>query len=140
MRGRGGPGVAPLRQLGEDDGAVSEARRALGADAIIGASCYDALELAHRAVDAGASYVAFGAFFPSPTKPLAARATVDLLARAKSELGVATCAIGGITLATAPALTVAGADLLAVITDLFSAPDIAARATAYQHLFEKAQP
>ena len=126
--------------LGKDDGSLALARALLGPQRLLGASCYDDFAAAAAAARAGADYVAFGAFFPSPTKPLAARATVDLLARAKSELGVATCAIGGITLATAPALTVAGADLLAVITDLFGAPDIAARAAAYQHLFEDPQP
>jgi thiamine-phosphate pyrophosphorylase len=122
--------------LGKDDGSIALARAVLGPQRLLGASCYDDFATAAAAARAGADYVAFGAFFPSPTKPLATRATVDLLARAKKELGIATCAIGGITLDTAPALTVAGADLLAVITDLFGAPDIAARAAAYQHLFE----
>jgi thiamine-phosphate pyrophosphorylase len=126
--------------LGKDDGSLALARALLGPQRLLGASCYDDFPAAAAAARAGADYVAFGAFFPSPTKPLAARATVDLLARAKSELGVATCAIGGITLASAPALTAAGADLLAVVTDLFGAPDIAAQATAYQHLFEDPQP
>jgi thiamine-phosphate pyrophosphorylase len=96
--------------------------------------------VASRAAAAGADYVAFGAVAPSPTKPNAPLAAVDLFAQAKSALGVATCAIGGVTLAGAPALIAAGADLLAVITDLFGAPDIAARAGAYQSLFEEAQP
>lgn len=126
--------------LGKDDGSIALARAVLGPHRLLGASCYDDFASAAAAARAGADYVAFGAFFPSPTKPLALRAKVDLLARAKSELGIATCAIGGITLESAPALTVAGADLLAVISDLFGAPDIAARAAAYQHLFEDRQP
>jgi thiamine-phosphate pyrophosphorylase len=81
-------------------------------------------------------YVAFGAVFPSPTKPQAARAGLALFARTPDSLSPPRCAIGGITLATAPTLIAAGADLLAVITDLFSASDIAARAAAYQSLFE----
>jgi len=126
--------------LGKDDGSLALARAVLGPQRLLGVSCYDDFKAARAAVRAGADYVAFGAFFPSPTKPLAARATVDLLARAKSELGVATCAIGGITRENAPALTSAGADLLAVITDLFGAPDITARAATYRHLFEEQQP
>ena len=126
--------------LGRDDGSIVLARAALGPHRLLGTSCYDDFTSAAAAARAGADYVAFGAFFPSPTKPLAVRATVDLLVRTKSELGIAACAIGGITLDTASTLTAAGADLLAVITDLFGAPDIAARAAAYQHLFEDQQP
>ncbi len=81
---------------------------------------------------AGADYVAFGSVFASPTKPGAGRAPLALF---KHDLGVPKCAIGGITLENAPQVVAAGADLLAVITDLFDAPDIAARARAYAKLF-----
>ena len=124
--------------LGEDDGNLRAARAILGPDAILGASCYADYATAEAAVAAGADYVAFGAVHPSPTKPNARRATVDLFFRAKSALTANTCAIGGITLVNGPPLIAAGADLLAVITDLFSAPDIAARAAQYQQLFERA--
>ena len=124
--------------LGEDDGNLRAARAILGPDAILGASCYADYAMAERASAAGADYVAFGAVYPSPTKPNARRATVDLFFRAKSGFTVDVCAIGGITLDNAPPLIAAGADLLAVITDLFSAPDIAARAAQYQQLFERA--
>ena len=133
--------------LGRDDCNLRLARAMLGPDKILGASCYADLALAEKAVAAGADYVAFGAVYPSPTKPGAVRAGTDLFFGAKSRLtapqrnsppGVATCAIGGITLENAPPLITAGADLLAVITDLFSAPDIAARAAQYQQLFERA--
>ena len=124
--------------LGEDDGNLRAARAILGPDAILGASCYADYAMAERASAAGADYVAFGAVYPSPTKPYARRATVDLFFRAKSRFTVDVCAIGGITLDNAPPLIAAGADLLAVITDLFSAPDIAARAAQYQQLFERA--
>jgi thiamine-phosphate pyrophosphorylase len=126
--------------LGRDDGNLTVARAILGPDRILGTSCYNDLAVASRAAAAGADYVAFGAVAPSPTKPNAPLAAVDLFAQAKSALSVVTCAIGGVTLAGAPALIAAGADLLAVITDLFGAPDIAARAAAYQSLFEEAQP
>lgn len=124
--------------LGEDDGNLRAARAILGPDAILGASCYADYAMAERASAAGADYVAFGAVYPSPTKPNARRATVDLFFRAKSGFTADVCAIGGITLENAPPLIAAGADLLAVITDLFSAPDIAARAAQYQQLFERA--
>jgi len=126
--------------LGREDGNLAAARAILGPTRILGASCYADFSAAHRAAAAGADYVAFGAVYPSPTKPNAVPAAADLFLRAKTALTAATCAIGGITLANAPALIAAGADLLAVITDLFSAPDIAARAAQYQRLFERATP
>ena len=126
--------------LGKDDGDLVAARAILGPEAILGASCYADFELARRAAAAGVDYVAFGAVYPSPTKPDAVRAPLDLFRQANAQLGAASCAIGGITLDNAAPLIAAGADLLAVITDLFSAPDIAARAAAYQHLFEENQP
>ncbi len=82
--------------LGEDDGDIAAARAALGPEAIIGASCYNEPQLARRAVDAGASYIAWGAFYPSTTKPLALRADVQLL-RDGRRLGVPQVAIGGLT-------------------------------------------
>jgi len=128
--------------LGKDDGSLVAARAILGPDKILGASCYADFASAEKAAAAGADYVAFGAVYPSPTKPAAPLAAVDLFFQAKTTLTVASCAIGGITLANAPPLIAAGADLLAVITDLFSAPGdsakIAARAAAYHRLFEEA--
>ncbi len=117
--------------LGRDDGDLVAARARLG-KGILGASCYDDLEMAKAAVRAGADYVAFGSVFASPTKPAAVRAPLSLFS---SHLGVPLCAIGGITLANARQLVAAGADLLAVITDLFEAPDIAQRAAEYRRLF-----
>ena len=121
--------------LGGSDGDLAAARAALGPGRVLGASCYADFELARAAQTAGADYVAFGAVCASPTKPQAVRAPWTLLTRARAELGVPICAIGGITLADASGLAAAGADLLAVITDLFAAPDIAARAAAYQSCF-----
>ncbi|HZS66687.1 MAG TPA: thiamine phosphate synthase [Burkholderiales bacterium] len=119
--------------LGRDDGELRAARRRLG-ERLLGASCYDQLGRAQAAVQAGADYIAFGSVFPSPTKPQAVRAPLRLFGDAKA-LGVPLAAIGGITLENAPQLIAAGADLLAVITDLFDAPDIRARARAYGKLF-----
>src|SRR5690606_11459450 len=104
--------------LGASDTGVAQARARLGRRAIIGASCYADLQRARRACAAGASYVAFGAFFPSPTKPQAAPAAADLL-RESAALGVPRVAIGGIQLENAPLLVDAGADLLAVVSDVF---------------------
>ena len=126
--------------LGGADGDLAAARRALPPGRVLGASCYADVDRARAAVAAGADYVAFGAVCPSPTKPGAVRAPLDIFSRWHAESTVPACAIGGITLDTAPAIIAAGADLLAVITDLFAAPDlpaIAARAAAYQHLFEE---
>ena len=120
--------------LGEDDGDLAAARAALGPQAIIGASCYDELDLARRAVAAGASYVAFGAFFPTRSKVTTRRATPALLGEAAA-LGVPRVAIGGITPANAGALVAAGADLVAVIGGVFDAPDPRAAVRAYAACF-----
>jgi thiamine-phosphate pyrophosphorylase len=126
--------------LGRDDGDMQLARAILGPQRILGASCYADLGRARSAEAAGADYVAFGAAFPSPTKPEAPPATVDLFLQAKTTLTAKICAIGGITSTNAPLLSTAGVDLLAVITDLFSAPDITARAAEFQRLFEIKTP
>ncbi|QOZ82327.1 MULTISPECIES: thiamine phosphate synthase [Chromobacterium] len=114
--------------LGRDDAALSAARRRLGAGALIGASCYDSLERARRAVAAGASYVAFGAVFPSGTKPDAARAELGLFAEARG-LGAPLVAIGGIDAGNAGQVLAAGADAIAVIGGVFGAADPAGAAS-----------
>jgi thiamine-phosphate pyrophosphorylase len=120
--------------LGEDDGDLAAARNALEAGAILGASCYDSLERAEAAARAGASYIAFGAFFPTPTKPHARRATTQLL-QAAGRFGLPRVAIGGITPENAAALVEAGAEYLAVISGVFDAPDPVAAATGYRRAF-----
>ncbi len=119
--------------LGHQDGSLAEARRRLPGK-LIGASCHDSLAAARAAVAAGADYVAFGSVYPSRTKPGAVRAPLTLFGEARV-LGVPLVAIGGITLENAPQLLRAGADCLAVISDLFDAPDIAARARSYGKLW-----
>lgn len=121
--------------LGEDDGEIAAARQALGRQALLGASCYDRADLARTAVAAGADYVAFGAFFPSATKPNARRAAPQLLSDAAA-LAVPRVAIGGITPDNARGLVDAGADLLAVISGVFDAPDPAAATRAYRACFD----
>lgn len=114
--------------VGRDDGDPAAARARLGSGRILGVSCYDDLERAREAVALGADYVAFGSVFPSVTKPDAVRVPPELFARARDELDVPLCAIGGITADNAAEVFAAGADLVAVISDLFQAPDIRARA------------
>lgn len=114
--------------LGKDDGNIAEARRLLGPDAIIGVSCYNDIDRAVAAVAAGANYVAFGRFFPSGSKPLAAPAAIDTLIRAKRRLRVPIVAIGGIVPGNGGQLLAAGADVLAVIGGVFDRePESAAR-------------
>lgn len=121
--------------LGRDDGSLREARIILGRDKLIGASCYQSLELARAAQASGADYVAFGSFFPSPTKPAAGRADAALLGEASPLIHIPIVAIGGITLANAPQLLDAGADSLAVLSALFDAPDIRSAAHDLNQLF-----
>ncbi len=123
--------------LGRDDPDPRLARERLGDAAIIGVSCYDDLALAEAAAEAGASYIAFGSFFPSATKPHAARADPRLLTEARRRLRIPPVAIGGITPQNGGSLIAAGARMLAVVTGVFDQPDIAAAARAYTHLFPK---
>jgi len=120
--------------LGEDDGGIAEARSALGKQAIIGVSCYGSLEYAYAGVAAGADYVAFGAFFPSPTKPHARQASIELL-RQSAALGVPRVAIGGITPDNGAPLIKAGADYLAVISAVFASTDVRAAAQRFANLY-----
>jgi thiamine-phosphate pyrophosphorylase len=121
--------------LGRDDGELTAARRALGAAAILGASCYDRIDLAERATNAGASYAAFGAFFTSGTKPGARRAEPRLLSDA-ARLALPRVAIGGVTPDNGRLLVSAGADLLAVIGAVFDARDPVAVVHAFHSCFE----
>lgn len=112
--------------LGQEDGSLREARQQLGAHALIGGTCHASLQLAERALEDGASYIAFGRFFNSVTKPGAPAATAALLREARQQFSVPIVAIGGIILDNASTLLDAGADYLAVINGLFGAPDAAA--------------
>ncbi|MBA1189782.1 thiamine phosphate synthase [Pseudomonas entomophila] len=124
--------------LGQTDGPLHPARAQLGPQAVIGSTCHDRLDLAHQALEQGASYVAFGRFFHSMTKPGAPAASLELLAQARAELPLPIAVIGGITLDNAAPLVAHGADLLAVIHGLFgadSAQDVTRRARAFNALF-----
>jgi thiamine-phosphate pyrophosphorylase len=122
--------------LGEHDTGLEDARRQLGPGALIGVSCYNLLELACKAADGGADYVAFGRFFPSTTKPAAVQATPALLMEARRRLDLPIVAIGGITPENGAELISAGADLLAVIHGVFAQPDVEAAARRYAALFD----
>ena len=121
--------------LGKTDTSLQQARQQLGPHAIIGISCYNSLERAVSAAHAGASYVAFGRFFSSRSKPDAQPADATLLLQARRQLHLPIVAIGGITPENGQALLDAGADLLAAIHGVFGQPDIRAAASAYAALF-----
>ncbi|MET4696216.1 thiamine phosphate synthase [Endozoicomonas lisbonensis] len=114
--------------VGQSDASVAEARSRLGDYAIIGVSCGGSIELAQKAVDAGANYIAFGKFFDSRTKPDAKTASLSVLPEAKQRFEVPVVAIGGITVDNASQIIEAGADMVAVVNNLFAASDIQLRA------------
>lgn len=121
--------------LGLKDAGAEQARELLGPEAIVGISCYADLERASR-VERYATYVAFGAFFPSTTKPQAKLAPIELLSQAKAQLSCPIVAIGGITPENGAMLLAAGADLLAVIGGVFGHPDSYQAASRYARLFK----
>lgn len=124
--------------LGQSDGPLTPARALLGRQAIIGSTCHDQLPLAEQAAKEGASYVAFGRFFNSTTKPGAPTASLELLDQARASLHLPICVIGGITLENAAPLVNHGADLLTVVHGLFgadSADEVTRRARAFNALF-----
>lgn len=121
--------------LGADDLALKSARAQLGPDAIIGSSCYNDATLALTAVADGASYVAFGAFFASGTKPQARVAQLDLFAQT-AQLQVPRVAIGGIDASNAMQLKAAGADAVAVLGAIWDSPDPENTARAITQIFD----
>ncbi|WP_016773048.1 MULTISPECIES: thiamine phosphate synthase [Pseudomonas] len=125
--------------LGQTDGPLSPTRALLGSKAIIGSTCHGQIALAEQAAKEGASYVAFGRFFNSTTKPGAPSCSLDLLDEAKRTLHLPVCAIGGITLDNAAPLVEHGVDLLAVIHGLFgaeSSAEVTRRARAFNELLK----
>ena len=121
--------------IGGEDGSVADARQRLGPGRILGVSCYRRIENALEAARHGATYVAFGGFFPSRVKPGSGGAPLAILSEAKSRPALPVVAIGGITVQNAPSLIEAGADSVAVITALFDAPDVKAAAKRFSALF-----
>ena len=121
--------------LGQHDESLLSARERLGEYALIGISCGNSLENAKAAVEQGASYIAFGKFFPSRTKPEAKQADLSILSAARQQFNLPVIAIGGITLENASSTIDAGADMVAVVNNLFTAQDIRERARQFTQLF-----
>lgn len=122
--------------IGQQDTPYRQARAAVGASAIVGVTCHESRHLAMLAAEAGADYVAFGAFFPTATKEASARAEPDLLAWWSQLMEVPSVAIGGITVDNARPLIDAGADFLAVSGGIWNHPDgPAAAVKAFGRLF-----
>lgn len=109
--------------VGQEDASYAEARALLGPKAIVGVTCHDSRHLAMEAAEAGADYVAFGAFFPTATKDAKTRAEPELLTWWQEMMTVPCVAIGGITTENAPVLVEAGADFLAVASGVWDHPD-----------------
>jgi len=109
--------------LGKTDSSIANAREHLGNNAMVGCSCYNDLDRAQLVSKSGVDYIAFGAFFPSPTKPGAAHATADIIQTAKQKFDLPVVAIGGITPENGQSLIAAGADMLAVISGLYASND-----------------
>ena len=123
--------------LGGGDGSVAAARVLLGADKLIGVSCYNRGSLAQQAELDGADYIAFGAFFTSSVKPEAVVASLDVLQQARQQTQLPIVAIGGITVENGEQLLQAGADALAVISAVFSATDIEQTARQFSVLADR---
>lgn len=126
--------------MGQTDGSLTDARGLLGHKAIVGATCHGSLEMAEKAKTEGASYIAFGRFFNSNTKPGAPAIELDVLRQARARFHLPIAVIGGITLENAPPLVEHGADLLAVVHGLFGAEntqEVTRRARAFNALLKK---
>lgn len=127
--------------LGRDDPDLKSARQRLGAEKIIGCSCYNEFKRAEQALSSSASYVAFGAVYPSSVKPGAVQAELSMLRKMHHTVcsypapRPSIVAIGGITPKNGAAVVQAGADSLAVINGLFQAPDITTQAHQFAQLF-----
>lgn len=109
--------------IGQSDASLAEARRLMGPDAMIGVTCHDSRELAMEAAEAGADYVAFGAFFPTPTKETLHRPDPEILSIWQETVEIPCVAIGGITPANAGDLARAGADFVAASSAVWNAPE-----------------
>jgi thiamine-phosphate pyrophosphorylase len=124
--------------IGAEDGSYADARAAVGPDAIVGVSCYDSRHLALEAAEAGADYIAFGAFFPTATKIPPTRADLDLLRWWQAMVTVPCVAIGGITAENCGDLVEAGADFLAVVSGVWDyRPGPGAAVRAYNAKIDK---
>lgn len=121
--------------VGGTDASVTDVRARLGKEKIVGASCYGDLPLALNAGAAGASYVAFGGFYPSRVKKYAVTTPPDIITRALSELDVPICVIGGMTVENSRPLVALGAHMVAAISSVYSAPDYRSAAASFAALY-----
>lgn len=121
--------------VGGTDAAVAAVRAAVGPDKIVGASCYGSLQLARDAHLAGASYVAYGGFYPSRVKKYPLTTSIDILAQSKAEIPLPSVVIGGMTQQNSAPLVAAGADMVAAISSVYLADDPQAAARAFADLF-----
>jgi len=121
--------------LGREDGCIETARKVLGDNAIIGATCHASLDYAEEAAQQGATYLAFGRFFSSTTKPDASPAPLDILTQAKAQFQLPVVAIGGINLDNAPQAISAGADMVAAVDAVYNVPNITETCQQFQALF-----
>ncbi len=121
--------------VGGTDAAVAEVRAAVGPEKILGASCYGDLELARKAYAAGASYVAFGGFYPSRVKKYPVTTSVSIMADSHAAVPLPVVVIGGMTVENAAPLVAAGADMVAAISSVYLAADPQAVARRFAGLF-----
>lgn len=123
--------------LGRGDADCKSARKALGQEAIIGVSCYNSLDMARAAATDGADYVAFGSFYPTPSKHNTVPAEPAIIKQAKAALSLPVAAIGGITPANCPPLLEHGADMLAVISSVYQAKDPTATVQEFNRIIRR---
>ncbi|WP_151752702.1 thiamine phosphate synthase [Acinetobacter soli] len=123
--------------LGQSDGEISDATQKLPQGVIIGRTCLNSMALAEKAIQDGATYVAFGAIYATSTKPEAGNVGIEVIRQARQQFDVPICAIGGLTVENAQVVIEQGADLCAVISDILGRPvqDIPARIQAWAALF-----
>ena len=121
--------------VGGLDASVADVRARLGADKIVGASCYGDMALAHSAHQQGANYIAFGGFYPSRIKKYPVTTSFDIVSQARREIALPSVVIGGMTLDNCLPLVAAGADMVAAISSVYFAPDPRAAAEAFTKLF-----
>lgn len=123
--------------VGGTDASVAQVRAALGPAKLVGASCYGDLQLARDAHRAGASYVAFGGFYPSRVKKYPVTTSLSIIAQSKSEISLPSVVIGGMTQDNAVPLIAAGADMVAAISSVYLAADPEAAARGFACLFDQ---
>lgn len=122
--------------VGGTDVSVAQARAALGPAKIVGASCYGSMQLARDAHQAGASYVAFGGFYPSRVKKYEVTTQPEIVTQAKAEIPLPNVVIGGMTQENAEPLVAQGADMVAAISSVYMVDDPETAARRFVNLFK----